>query len=155
MADGGTLSLELYFLLESRDNPTPILFVLHGLTESSQESYVHVKVKDVCPPKAQGGAGIRAMNFRVCKSQFLSLIVIDEWEEFFPPSIIAMVSRVYSMLILVNLLVLSPSHFPVFSSFLIDQPPGDADTLVTNPNVDLRVWCKPAGLNNTLRIFWF
>lgn len=68
-ADGGTLSLDVYPPFESKEDDTPILFVLHGLTGSTQESYIRETVKEVTRSKVHGGEkGFRvvAMNFRGC-----------------------------------------------------------------------------------------
>ena len=153
----GTLSLDTHPLcLNPETIRPPILFVLHGPPPGHLKK-VREMVKDACRPKVQGGggAGIRVI-FRGCKFQYVSLVIIDEQEELF-----SYVNyyysgdlRVYSVLILVNLLVLSPSHFPVLSSFPYRRTsrrcgyPG-------HQSESERIWCKPAGLNNTLHIFWF
>lgn len=68
--DGGTISLDVFPAFESKEDDTPILFVLHGLTGSTQESYIRETVKEVTRSKVHGGEkGFRvvAMNFRGCK----------------------------------------------------------------------------------------
>ena len=69
--DGGTISLDVYPPFESKEDDTPILFILHGLTGSTQESYIRDTVKEVTRSKVFGGEkGFRvvAMNFRGCES---------------------------------------------------------------------------------------
>jgi len=69
--DGGTISLDVYPRFESKEDDTPILFILHGLTGSTQESYIRDTVKEVTRSKVFGGEkGFRvvAMNFRGCES---------------------------------------------------------------------------------------
>ncbi|KAF8307450.1 AB-hydrolase YheT [Clavulina sp. PMI_390] len=69
LPDGGTISLDVYPAFESKEDDTPILFILHGLTGSTQESYIRSTVRDVTRSKVYGGEkGVRvvAMNFRGC-----------------------------------------------------------------------------------------
>ncbi|KAF9520493.1 hypothetical protein BS47DRAFT_1286828 [Hydnum rufescens UP504] len=68
LPDGGTISLDVYPPFEGPDDDTPILFVLHGLTGTTQESYTRATVKDITRSKVETGTGFRvvALNFRGC-----------------------------------------------------------------------------------------
>lgn len=68
--DGGTISLDVYPPFESKEDDTPILFILHGLTGSTQESYIRDTVKEVTRSKVfnrDKGFRVVAMNFRGCE----------------------------------------------------------------------------------------
>jgi predicted alpha/beta-fold hydrolase len=70
LPDGGTISLDVYPPFEGPDDDTPILFVLHGLTGTTQESYTRATVKEITRSKVETGTGFRvvALNFRGCES---------------------------------------------------------------------------------------
>lgn len=70
-ADGGTLSLDVYPPFDPSspsDASIPMLFVLHGLTGTTQESYTRATVKELCMrnPDPTREWRVVAMNFRGC-----------------------------------------------------------------------------------------
>jgi predicted alpha/beta-fold hydrolase len=77
LPDGGTISLDVYPPFEGPEDNTPVLFMLHGLTGNTQESYIRATVKEITRSKMQTGVGFRvvALNFRGCKSwiEYLAL----------------------------------------------------------------------------------
>ncbi|VDC04340.1 unnamed protein product [Peniophora sp. CBMAI 1063] len=75
-SDGGLGALDVYPSSKARPHEPgePIIFVNHGLTGGSHEDYVRSTLMALCPPKSEGGLGIRAVvqNSRGCNGSPLT-----------------------------------------------------------------------------------